>query len=245
MVAVQAEVDVHRHRAADHGVPGLLVARRVDHLAPAVLLGFGHHRDRARQHVDLLGLERAQHGVDIADLHPGHLVGEAHLLHEVVRPQMRGAAERGHAEDRALAVGPLPGGGLLHRVDALVVEVLADGEAHAGRALVDGVERPRRPAVLVELQHVQDVGDGEVGLARGHDLARLHAVAALDQLEVVAFVLEEAASPGRRTAPRRSAPRPDRPPSRSCPRRARRRTARPARRGDGNDAAAPDDESHF
>ena len=105
---------------------------------------------------------------------------------------MRGAAERGHAEDRLLAVGTLPGGGLLHRIDALVVEVLADGEAHAGGALVDGVERPRRPPVLVELQHMQDIGDGEVGLARRHDLARLHAAAALDQLELVAFVLEVA-----------------------------------------------------
>src|SRR5436190_2688448 len=188
----EAEVGVDRDRAADHRVPGLLLARRVDHLAPAVLLGLGRHRDGARQHVDLLGLQRAQHGVDIADADPGHLVGEAHTSHEIVRPQVRGAAERGDAEDRLLAVGPLPGGEFLHRIDALIVEILADGEAHAGRALVERVERAGRPAVLVELQDVLDVGDREVALARGEDLARLHAGAALDQLELVALVLEEA-----------------------------------------------------
>src|SRR6185437_14900297 len=91
---LEAVVGVHRYRPADHRIPGLLVARRVDHLAPAVLLGLAHDRDGARQEVDLLALERAQHGVDIADANPGHLVGKVHALHEVVRPQVRGAAER-------------------------------------------------------------------------------------------------------------------------------------------------------
>jgi len=49
------------------------------------------------------------------------------------------------------------------------------------RALVDGVQRPRRAAVLVELQHMQDVGVAKSAGA-SQDLARLHAAAALDQL---------------------------------------------------------------
>src|SRR4029077_7041349 len=90
----------------------------------------------------------------------------------------------------------------------------------------------------------QDVGDGEVGLARGHDLARLHAVAALDQLEVVALVLEEAALLGDELdLVGRHRDRIDR--------RARlalgaRAGERPGGRGggDGNDAATPDDRNH-
>src|SRR4051812_18968440 len=139
----EAEVGVYRDGPADHRVPHLLLAWRVDHLAPAVLLGLGGHRDGARQHVDLLALQRPQHGLDVADADPRHLVGESQVLHEIVRPQMRGAAERGDAEDRPLAVRPLPRGGFLHHVDTLVVEILANSEAHAGRPLVDRVERAR------------------------------------------------------------------------------------------------------
>src|SRR5258708_25431379 len=105
---------------------------------------------------------------------------------------MRRAAKRGHAENRLLSVGTLPGGGLLYGVDALVVEVLADREADAGRPRIDRVEGTGRPAVLVELQHVQDVGDGEIGLTGCQYFPRLHTAAALNQLEVIAFVAKEA-----------------------------------------------------
>ena len=110
---------------------------------------------------------------------------------------MVGAAERGHRDDRLAVVRPLPGGELLQRVDALVVEILADDEASPSSIAVStGISTRAVAAAIGELHRMGDVADAEVALPGGDDLARLHAAAALDQLAVEPGFLEEADAVG-------------------------------------------------
>ena len=127
---LQREMRRHRHLAADILVPDRLVGAVEQQRAPALLLGIVEQRQRTDEHVDLLGLQRTQHGVDIAGADPGHFLVEPHRLHVIGRPDMVGAAQRRHRDDRLAPVGPLPFRQLLQRGDALVAQILADDEHH-------------------------------------------------------------------------------------------------------------------
>ena len=200
----------HRNLAADILVPDRLIGAVEQQRAPALLLRIVEQRQRTDQHIDLLGFQRAQHGVDIAGADPGDLVVEPHGFHVIGRPDMVGAAERRHRDDRLAAVGPFPFRQRLQRGDALVLQILADDEHHRIRSGVDRHQHPPGAAVIGQLHRMGDVADADIALRGGDDLAGLDAAAALHQLAVEPGVLEDSRRGRRRIASDRPAPRPDR-----------------------------------
>src|SRR5580704_18015742 len=190
------EVAGHRDLAADIFVPDRFVSAIEQQRSPALLLRLVQKGKRTHEHIDLLAFERAEHGVDIAGADPGDFLGQSHRLHIIRRPDVVGAAERGHRDDRLAAVGPLPFSELLQRGDALIPEILADDEHHGAAAGVGGQQDSPWPPVIGELHRMGNVADANNALRRGDDLTRLDAAAALDELAVEAGVLEVAGAVG-------------------------------------------------
>ena len=98
----------HRHLSANILVPDRFVGTVEQQRTPTLLHRFVQQRQRAHEHVDLFGLQRAQHRVDIASADPGDFLVEAHGFHVIGGPNMVGASERRDRNDRLAAIGPLP-----------------------------------------------------------------------------------------------------------------------------------------
>src|SRR5579872_3719478 len=179
-----------RNLATDIFVPNRLVRPVEQQRAPALIHRFIQERERTYENIDLLALQRAQHGIDVAGSDPCDLLGKPHRLHVIRRPDMVGATERRYRDDGFTAIGTLPFSQFLQRRDALVPEIFADDEHHRAAAGIDRHQNPPRAPVIGELHRVGDIADADIPLRGGDDLARLDAAPALDDLAVKACVLE-------------------------------------------------------
>ena len=101
------------------------------------------------------------------------------------------AAQRGNAEIGYATIGALVLGQLLQRVDAVVVELLPDHDAHQRRAAVERQQDLGRTVAAGQLERVGGIGHTELDLAGTHEIAQVRAAAGIGDFKLHALVGQE------------------------------------------------------